>query len=157
MPPRDRGVDSISSGLDKHDFTRGKVDGGNLPTGERNTRSAVSMREGAGERGPLGSAEAVPVDDLGDGGRARRIEVACGVCKITKMLDNSGRKVDEQGQELAANASADETRVAVRGIVRVRDSMASNVGQDVVSLRANERADQMRRSRRQHSEPDRAR
>ncbi len=73
------------------------------------------------------------------------------------MLDNSGRKVDEQGQELAANASADETRVAVRGIVRVRDSMASNVGQDVVSLRANERADQMRRSRRQHSEPDRAR
>src|SRR5215471_2896175 len=106
MPPRDRGVDSISSGLDKHDFTRGKVDRGNLPAGQWNARSAVSMGEGAGELGPLGSPESMTIDHIGYGGIARKMRISCRIRKVTEMLDNSGRELGEQRQKLAAHAGA---------------------------------------------------
>ena len=64
------------------------------------------MGKGAGELGPLGSAESMTLDDLGYGGITRKMRLASRVRKVTEMLDNSGRKLDEQRDELVTHASA---------------------------------------------------
>jgi hypothetical protein len=65
MPPCDFAVDSISSGFDKHDFARGKVDGRDPSARQGYTGLAVSFFEGARKLGPMRPAESVATHDVG--------------------------------------------------------------------------------------------
>jgi hypothetical protein len=90
MPPCDRAVDSISPALDKHDSARGKVDRGDLAAGQWDASRAISISQGAAQFRPLRPAELLAVQNFGDRASVGRLELAHGVRKLTKMLDNSG-------------------------------------------------------------------
>src|SRR5882724_9620156 len=103
MPPCDRAVDSISSAFDKHDLARGKVDRSNLSTRERHPSSTISILQGPREFRPLRSSETMPLQDVGHDLRSDLPKLAHRIRKVTKMLDNSGRKLLEERQRLAAD------------------------------------------------------
>src|SRR5882724_4397947 len=131
MPPCDRAVDSISPAFDKHDFAGGKVDRSNLSTRERHPSATISILQGPRKFRPLRSSQTMPVQDLGHDFRSEFLKVAHRVRNVTKMLDNSGRKLFEERQGLAADPRAQETRIFVGRIVCVRDAMAFEMRDDV--------------------------
>src|SRR5712675_2026792 len=156
MPPCDRAVDSISPALDKHDSARGKVDGGDLAAGQWDASRAISVSQGTGQFRPLRPAEPLAVYDLWYRTSIRRPELAHGIRKVTKMLDNSGRNLLEKRKQLVPNTGAQKPRVPVGGIVRVGDAVPFDVRRDVGAPGAHEWTNQMRRARGEHREPGRS-
>src|SRR5579859_1960805 len=76
---------------------------------------AVSWRSPSGEGSRAGS----PVS----GSRVREI-----VGEPTKVLDDSRAQAFEGGQSFAPYARAQEARISVRGVDRVRDAMSADMG-----------------------------
>jgi hypothetical protein len=135
---------SISPGLDKHDFARGKVDRGRSAAGEGYASLAVSIPERACQFRPLCPTEPLTLQNVGDRPGFGRRKFAGRVRKVTKVLDNSGRQFAEQWKKLTTNPGPQKSRILVGRIVRMRDAMTGHVGLDVRSPGANERPNEIR-------------
>jgi hypothetical protein len=152
----------VASLFIKDDLTsgEGRVHGSAAAKSKLDALSAETLS--SLDRLPLGATEAE---------RGQRIGLGCEhICERAEVIDDAGREVFEQGDELAAHADAGVARVGVAGILREREAVAIEVREHVRSPRAQQRTDEHgrlpgeafgqrdgeRRDRRQHREAARA-
>src|SRR5258706_12960902 len=157
MPRWGRAVDSISPAVDKHDLAGGKVDRLNLSAGHRHPHPTILILQGSREFRPLRPPESVTIQEVGDDHRTERLKLTRRICKVTKMLDNSGREKLEKRHRFATDPRAQEARVLGRGSVCVWEVVAIDVSDHVGTPSTNEGPNEAIGSRRKNRETERAR
>ena len=146
----------------KDDLTsgEGRVHGSAAAKSKLDALSTEALR--SLDRLPLRATEAEGGQRIGLGGEHVR--------ERAEVIDDAGREVFEQGDELAADADAGVARVGVARILREGEAVATEVREHVRSPRAQQRTDEHgrlpgeafgerdgeRRDRRQHREAARA-